>query len=243
MHLFSALVALGFAATVAAQGSAGGSQASCSAAQAWIYKGCYDDANNGPHAGFTWQLSASTNDPKYYPGYIAFNMTAEFCQQACRGHGLRWMGLYQGSQCWCSSSFPLAVNPPDTTAGLLSPFGSATAKQTSEAACSSTCSGNTAEFCGSGLATSIYYDPSFPDLTPKTQSASNYAYVGCFSYVAPGSTYIQLKTTSTSACQTYCGLVGYPFSSRSSSDVHTGDTNCGCVCAFQGLIFYFCAVS
>ena len=243
MHLFSALIAIGFAATVAAQGSAGGSQDSCSPAQNWVYKGCYDDARNGPHAGFTWKLSASTNDPQYYPGYIASNMTVNFCQRACRGHGFRWAGLYGGSECWCGPSFPLAINPDDTADGLSSPSGSAAGTQTSAAACSSTCNGNPAEFCGSRLATSLYYDPSFPDLTPKTESASNYAYVGCFSYVAPGSTYIQLRTTSTSACQSYCGLVGYPFSSRSSSDTHIGDTNCGCVCTFRSLSFCFWAVS
>ena len=47
-------------------------------------------------------------------------------------------------------------------------------------------------------------------------------------YVSPGPSYKTYKTTSTSACQTYCGLIGYPFSARSGFDSATTDSTCGC---------------
>lgn len=233
MHFLGVLTVLGFAATVAAQGSAGGSQASCSSAQSWVSRGCYDNNNNGRHAGFTWQLSTNTADPKYYPGVIAGAMTVDICLQGCRGHGFRWAALFYGTECYCSVNFPLATNPSSTTSGPGTPLGSAPNTPTSSSACNSPCNGNNAEICGGGAASSLYYDPSFKDITPATQSPSSYAYVGCFNYVPPGPLYITLQTTSTSACQTYCGLVGYPFSSRSSSDLNTGDANCGCSSEIQ----------
>ncbi|KAG6995486.1 glutathione-specific gamma-glutamylcyclotransferase [Physcia stellaris] len=76
MHIFGALAALGLATIATAQGSAGGSQASCSA-QPWTSLGCYDDNDNGRHAGFTWQLQNSTTDPKYYPGFISDQMSCK----------------------------------------------------------------------------------------------------------------------------------------------------------------------
>ena len=228
MHTVRVLAALCFAATAAAQGNVGGSQASCSADQAWVSQGCYDDYNNGRHAGFTWQLAPNTGDPKYYPGFVDGNMTVDICRLACRGHGFRWLALFYGTECYCSVNFPLATNPSSTTDGPQTPPGNAPNSQTSESACDATCNGDRSQICGGGGAASLYYDPSFKDLTPATQTPDNYAYVGCFNYAPGGPSYIQLKTTSTSACSTYCGLIGYPFSFRSNSDDHTDDYSCGC---------------
>ena len=110
MRLFSILAALGLVATAAAQGNAGGSQASCSAAQAWTLKGCYDDTNNNRHLGFAWQLTGVVGDPKYYPGFTTGQMSVDICTTACRGHGHRYAALYGGTNCYCAVNFPLYVH-------------------------------------------------------------------------------------------------------------------------------------
>ena len=90
MYCYSALALLGFAVTAIAQGSIGGSQASCSPQQNFVYSGCYDNAQNGRHAGLDWMLSTTTTNPKYYPGYVSGSMSVDLCLRACRGHGLKW---------------------------------------------------------------------------------------------------------------------------------------------------------
>lgn len=227
MHLFSALAFLGFAAIVTAQGSAGGSQASCSA-HPWTPLGCYDDNNNGRHAGFTWQLQNSTTDPKYYPGFVSDQMTVDICTRACRGHGLQYASIYAGTHCYCGVNFPLPTETTNTASGPGTPPGSSAGTPTDASACNTPCQGNSSQTCGGAGTSSIYQDPSFSAITPSTQSASNYAYVGCYSYVSPGPSYKTFRTTSTSACQTYCGLIGYPFSARSGTDLATDDDTCGC---------------
>lgn len=229
MYWSTAIAALWFAATAFAQGSAGGDQSSCSAAQAWVYKGCYNDTSNGRTAGFSWQLRTSTSDPKYYPGFISSsNMTIEICLQACRGHGFGWAAAWAGSECYCGSEFPMAKNNGSTIYGPSPPPGAAPGTPTSNAACNTPCSGNSSETCGSGSTAQLYFDPSFSNNTPTTSDPNQYKYLGCFSYVAPGPMYMTIQTTSTVACATYCGLLGYSFSARGGPDTDTGGSTCGC---------------
>lgn len=69
--------------------------------------------------------------------------------------------------------------------------------------------------------------PSFKNST-SVQAASNYGYVGCFSYLNPGPTYAFIRTESTPSCLAYCGSLNYPFASRSGPDSNTEATTCGC---------------
>lgn len=227
MWLGSAIaVLLSFVSTVLAQGSYGGDQSSCNSSQAWVYRGCYDDGPNGRHAGFTWQLSSAASNEKYYPGYTG-SMSVDICLLACRGHGFRFAALYVGTNCYCASVFPNpgVPSPAVTTSGPGAAAG--TSPGTAGGVCTTPCPANTLEFCGGATAISLYEDPSFVN-TPATQSVSNYLYLGCYSYVAPGPQFVTIKTVSTFSCQTYCAALGYPYSIRSGIDSNTGSTTCGC---------------
>ena len=223
------LALLCFAAQTFAQGSAGGSQASCSAAQAWVYQGCYDDTSNGAHAGFTWLLSASPSSEKYYPGFTG-SVTVDICTQACRGHGFKSALLYHGTDCYCSTKFPNPGPPASgsTSGGVGSPPGSNPGGQTSQSQCNSACAGNSSQICGGTTASSLYIDPSFTNNTAAAGEASNYQYLGCYNNVNPGPMYVSIETTSTVACIQYCAALGYPFASRSGTDSQTTVTTCGC---------------
>ena len=219
---------LGLVASVTAQGSYGGDQSSCSAAQAFTYMGCYPAGSNGPHAGFNWQLSSSTTNEKYYPGFTgSANLTVEQCQTACRGHNFRYAGLWYGTDCWCSASFPSlqASTTGSSTGGPGPPVGSSPG--TTGTGCSSQCGGNTTEYCGGGGATSIYQDPSYT--YPSSVTAwQNYLYLGCYNNVNPGPSFQVIRTNGTVNCATYCGQLGYAYMSRSAIDSNTASTSCGC---------------
>lgn len=219
-------VLLRLAATVLAQGSLGGDQSSCSPSQGWVDKGCYDDTQNGRHAGFTWQLSNIIGNERYFPGFTGL-MTVDICVQACRGHGFRYAAIYVGKECFCAATFPNPGPPASgtTTAGKGALQG--TKPGSSGGVCSTACNGNIMQICGGPSAASLYEDPSFTNST-SVQVASNYGYVGCFSYLNPGPMYAVIRTVSTLSCLEYCGLLGYPFASRSGPDGNTGATTCGC---------------
>ena len=227
MPWFRALAALCFASTALAQGSVGGDESVCSASQAFVYKGCYSDSANGRHVGFSWQLSSSTSDAKYFPGFTG-TMNVEICLAACRGHGFKWAALYYGTECYCAPEFPLATNPSSTTSGPGTPAGTAPGTPTTQSQCGSVCNGNANETCGGGGAASVYFDPSFTNNTAAASDPGQYKYLGCFNNVNPGPMYMSIATTSTVSCVTYCGLLGYPFSARSGIDSNTGSTTCGC---------------
>lgn len=204
-----------------------------------------DTTNNGRHAGFPWQLSSSTSDAKYYPGFTG-PMSIETCQTACRGHGFKWAATFYGTECYCAPEFPLATNPSSTTSGPGTPAGNNPGTPTSSSQCQSTCNGNSSEFCGGGDAASVYFDPSFSNNTATASDPGQYKYMwvtaehillastadsgfsGCFSNINPGPMYQTIQTTSTAACAQYCGLLGYPFAGRSGVDSNTGATTCGC---------------
>lgn len=230
---------LGLVGSVCAQGSLGGSQTSCSAAQAWVYQGCYSDTQNGRHGGFNWQLSVTAGAAKSYPGFTnATQMTVDLCLQACRGHAFRWALLYGTNQCYCSSGFPVYQSVTNTSVGPGAYSGTQPGTPTQDSTSSnatintchvaaSPCAGNPAQFCGSSSASDIYMDPSY-QYTSSQAVPSNYLYFGCYNNVSPGPFYVSIKTTSTVACQTYCGQLGYPFSARSAIDSQTSTSSCEC---------------
>lgn len=163
MYWPSVLAVLGLAATAVAQGSAGGDQSSCSEAQAFIYSGCYNTAQNGRHAGFPWQLSGSTTDAKYYPGYVSGQVTVTICLRACRGHGFKWAALFFGTECYCSVAFPLPTNPASTTLGPQPAAGTSPGTRTAESNCGSSCQGDPTQKCGGGdAAVSTFRSLPFP---------------------------------------------------------------------------------
>lgn len=224
-----ALALLCFAAHAFAQGSVGGSQASCTAAQAFVYQGCYDDTNNGAHAGLTFRISSNPSSEKYYPGFTG-NVTVEICQMACRGHGFKLTALHSGTDCSCGTEFP-NPNPPSsdsTSGGVGAPSGNNPGALTSASQCNSPCTGNPSEICGGTTATSLFFDPSFTNDTTVAGSPSNYKYLGCYNSVNPGPMYVSIETTSTFACVQYCASLGYPYSSRSGFDSQTTSNTCGC---------------
>ena len=226
--LSSLLLALSSVANVAAQGSVGGSQASCSSSQYWVAKGCYSDSNEGGrHANFNWMLSSSTNSEKYYPGFTG-PMNVEICLLACRGHGFQFAALYYGIECYCSPNFP-ALNAPSSNNASSGPGvnpGPAPLTPVAQSNCASTCNGNSSETCGGGSAAQVYQDPSFPTST-TVQAASNYKYLGCYNNISPGPMYTTIATPDTPTCVTYCGKLGYPYAQRSGNNANQG-TTCGC---------------
>lgn len=218
----------GFITSSLAQGSAGGSQAACTSAQAWVSRGCYSDDDNGRHVNFNWQLSSDSNSERYYPGYSGL-MTVDICQKGCRGHGFRFAALYYGTECYCSSNFP-SLDPPSsgtTSGGTGNPKGNNPGNAVAGSNCNSRCAGDVTQNCGSGSASNVYEDPSYT-YSAAAQSASKYLYLGCFSNVNPGVAYQTIKTTDTPSCQAYCSKLGYPYSSRSAIDSDTGSNSCGC---------------
>lgn len=219
-------VLLSLAATVLAQGSIGGDQSSCSPSQNWLYRGCYDDGENGRHAGLTWQLSNLIGNEKYYPGFTG-PMTVDICLRACRGHGFRYAALYVGKECFCAATFPNPGPPASGTTITGKGALQGTKPGRPGGICSTACDGNIMQTCGGHSAASLYEDPSFTNST-SVQAASNYGYVRCFSYLNPGPTYALIRTESTPSCLEYCGSLNYPFASRSGPDSNTGATTCGC---------------
>lgn len=228
------LILLSSAATALAQGSAGGSQASCdnSAQNTWVYVGCYQDTNEYRHGNFPFLISSGSNDNQYYPGYTGSQGTGSggvsisFCQTMCRGHGFRYAGLYYGTECWCSPTFQYPISSQSTSNGV---GASPNFQQVADNQCNSQCKGVTApptEYCGGGAQIQVYYDPSYSNATGIT-AASNYLYLGCFSNVQ-GVSLITIKTTDTAACSAYCGRLGYSYSSRSDVDSSTNSYSCGC---------------
>ena len=241
MHWNSVLAAvLGLVANVCAQGSLGGSQASCSTTtQAWNYLGCYSNTENGRHLGFNWQLSATAGSAQSYPGFTgSTNMTVEICLEACRGHGFRYAALYTTSECYCSAGFPAFQTVSSTSQGPGSYLGTQPGAATQDSTTNnstintchvqgSPCTGNANEYCGSTVASDLYEDPSFT--TASTAGApSNYGYFGCYSNISPGPLYLSVETTSSVACQTYCGELGYAFMARSYIDSATTQNTCLC---------------
>ena len=209
-----------------AQGSLGGDQSSCNGQPGWVHKGCFDDAGNGRHANFKFQISTSATSERYYPGYTL--ITVDSCLAACRGHGFRYAALYAGTNCYCASTFP-NPDPPTTgssTGGSGALIGTQPGVAVANSVCNTACAGNALQTCGSGSAANVFQDLSFSNAT-QIAAVSNYGYLGCYNYVSPGPMYTSIKTISTLSCQTYCAALGYAFSSRSGIDSNTG-TTCGC---------------
>jgi hypothetical protein len=192
MLILRSALLLGLAAVVRGQGSIGGSQASCSSAQAWVYQGCYGDIANGAHVGFTWQLTPAPGDPQSYPTYQTpngqprnYNMTVDICLQACRGHGFQWAALHGTQDCFCATQFP-DPGPGDTAPIGDSPGTATSDSSTNNATAPNTCHvnpqsqngchGNLNQWCGSGAASDLYKDPSYSSAS-GAGAASNYVYV------------------------------------------------------------------
>lgn len=222
-------ILLSLGSTALAQGSIGGSQASCANAAPWVYRGCYADAFDNSatrHAGFTWQLSSTTSSTNYYPGYTGL-ITVSFCQLACRGHGFRFAALYYGSECYCASSFPNPQAAANTTNGP-GPNPPNTNTPVADSSCNVVCAGGGAstQTCGGLTFAAVYEDPSFSqDLS--FQSAGYYLYLGCYQTTSPGNLFVSIKTNSTVSCETYCGQLGYPYSARTGSNV-VDSPSCSC---------------
>ncbi|MCJ1313926.1 hypothetical protein MMC25_007606 [Agyrium rufum] len=211
-----------------AQGTIGGSQASCTG-EAFSYLGCYSDAQNGAHAGFTFRLSSDPSSPYYYPGYTG-GITIESCLSGCRGHGFRYAALYDAASCYCSAALP---NPGAQESAALGPApaqGSSPGSTVDASVChviGNPCAGNAAEFCGSLTATDIYEDTSFSTLT-AVGAAENFLYLGCFSNNSPAPLYATLETPDTADCAAYCGALGYAYMGRSGYNSETNSATCGC---------------
>lgn len=134
---------------------------------------------------------------------------------------LLWQGMFL--RCYLSNPGPPASGTTTTGIGAFE----GTKPGSPGGVCSLACNGNIMQICGGHSAASLFEDPSFANST-TVQAASNYRYVGCFSYLNPGPTYAVIRTVSTQSCLAYCGLLNYPFASRSGPDGNTGATTCGC---------------
>ncbi|KAL8949114.1 MAG: hypothetical protein Q9222_004757 [Ikaeria aurantiellina] len=225
---------LGWAVSVLGQGSAGGDQTASCPNSPWAYVGCYDDTQNGGKANFPFKLDTVAGVAKSYPGYTSSaQLTIEVCQTACRGHGFRYSGLYNGQECYCSPTVPYPQPPTSgtTTTGLGTYLGSNPGGTVDGSYCNTACPANSAETCGGPGYLQVYRDPSYQNETsPATLGApQNYLYFGC--YTSSGGVgspiFLDIKTPSTISCENYCALLGYPYSIRNSFDSSTSN-NCGC---------------
>ena len=191
--------------------SSGDLRSSCDSQDAWTYTGCYSDAENGHHAGFTWQLSPNKTSVNYFPVYDG-KITVDTCQQGCRGHGFRFAALYNATSCFCATQIP---DP-----GII----------TSPATCHVSgygCEGDETEYCGSSVATDVYEDPSFNHST-SASTETRFNYLGCFYHAAPGPLYTELEMPAPSDCAAYCGNLGYAYMGRSGYDSETDTSTCAC---------------
>lgn len=217
---------LALAAVASAQGSAGGDQsASCSSTQNFRYLGCYGNVPNGDHAGFKYEVSRFTDNSRYYPGFNGDFLTIEMCLTACRGHGFKYAALYARYLCYCGT---LA---PQTPTALSNPNNNDTINECHVAPPSSNgCNGDPNQWCGSGAASDVYEDTSFPAVDLSTQ-AGNYQYIGCFTTQNPGNFFnegfVNTPVSSTAACFTRCANLGYAYAGM------TSPTECSCGTDFE----------
>ena len=202
-----------------AQGTLGGSQASCSSADAFQYQGCFADTATGPHAGFTWQLSSDPKSAHFSPSFVG-SITVDKCLQGCRGHGFRYAALYNSDSCYCSVNFQKPSSSKRDSYG-----NSATANTCDRLGQS--CAGNSNQFCGSSVASEVYEDPSFA-AAPGPSNAGNFKHLGCFTNTSPGPFEMVIHTPDTTNCAGYCGQLGYAFSGRMGFDAKSGTATCGC---------------
>ena len=234
MRLGELRLLLCFVASAYAQGSVGGDQSNCDQSESFQYVGCYSTSDNGPNAGFTWQLSSNYESLHYYPGYNG-SLTPSICQTGCRGHGFKYAGLSSQTNCFCSSDFPNPSARETTAQGVGPSSGNNPGASSDTSVChvaGQGCSGDPNQFCGSGSGLDIYADPTVPDSSDARQ-ASNFVYAGCFSNLSPGPFYAVLATTSTADCAAYCGLLGYSYMGRNGLDtdsqqIGNGIATCGC---------------
>ncbi|KAL8714768.1 MAG: hypothetical protein Q9220_001281 [cf. Caloplaca sp. 1 TL-2023] len=194
--------------------------------------GCYDDGQNGGKANFPFKLDVVAGAAKSYPGYTSpANLTVEVCQTACRGHGFKYSGTYNGAECYCASRLPYPSTPVSgSTAGGLGAFaGTNPGGTVADSQCNVACPANSAETCGGPGTLQVYRDTSYAaDTNPATLGVSqNYLYFGCYNNAGTGPAYLNIKTPSTVSCENYCGALGYTYSIRNTLDSNTGN-NCGC---------------
>ncbi|KAI4119021.1 MAG: hypothetical protein LQ345_000992 [Seirophora villosa] len=241
MYWSGVLALLGWAATTVAQGNLGGDQtASCpSPANDWQYVGCYDDGQNGGKANFPFRIEYNNpGAPKAYPGLTTQSqLSIDTCLQACRGHGLDFAGIYAGVECFCSSLLPWPIIQGGSTSdyNTFSYYGSRPNTTVPDSQCNSPCPANAGQTCGGPGFLQVYHDPSYAYETvpPSIGLAGNYQYFGCYNGANNGPVSLDIRTTSTVACQTYCGRLGYAYAIRNTDDFSTGN-NCGCGSELQG---------
>lgn len=225
MTSWTVLISLALACLANAQASAGGDQSVCSPAQTFQYRGCFGDAANGNHAGLGYPIEPYSDNTKYYPGFSREQLTIEMCLEACRGHGFRYAALYSRDSCWCGTiepKFQSSASNPSNNATLNECHIAPVAEQG--------CRGSRTEWCGSGFASDVYGDPSFPNVILSQQNR-NYQPLGCFYTQNPGNFWNGgppgTPVANTAACWALCASGGFPYAGM--SDAQT----CACGTAFE----------
>ena len=224
-----------FIASSFGQGYIGGAQGNCGTGQGLTYIGCYANSDNGPNAGFTFQLSSDVDSVNYYPGYSGL-LTPDICTQGCRAHGFKYASIANQNDCFCSPQFPNPTAQESTTEGPGAAEGQNPGNSADVSVCHVSgqgCSGDPSQFCGSSTGADVYVDPSIPGGVSDRQP-SNFQYLGCFSSPPPDPFYATLETSSTADCAAYCGLLGYSYIGRNAFDndaqgpSNNGFGTCGC---------------
>ncbi|KAI9675128.1 MAG: hypothetical protein M1817_001536 [Caeruleum heppii] len=225
MMWFRGLVAASLTAAVRAQANAGGDQSVCSVAQAFQYRGCYGDLANGAHVSYNYPINNIASDPKGYPGFNDAQLNFQMCLTSCRGHGFRHAALYAANSCWCG------IQQPSTqTLGSNANDNTTTNECHVQPMANNGCPGNRMQWCGSGSASDVYADPSFPNIATAGQGA-NYRYLGCFTTANPGDFHNNglgtIAVANIAGCHNYCAQFGYPYAGLESA------TGCRCGTAFE----------
>jgi Domain of unknown function (DUF1996)/WSC domain len=96
----------------------------------WKYLGCGTDVSSG-----TRTLADKSS---MYTAGVGNNMTVEFCMNFCQGY--KYAGLEYGSECFCGNALASDRAPKPGILGQ----------------CNMKCAGDNGEYCGGGLAMSLY---------------------------------------------------------------------------------------
>jgi WSC domain len=101
----------------------------------YSYLGCYSEPPGARALGGNAQFDSYTS------GVIS-NLTVEYCALICVDRGFNYMGVENGNQCQCNGAG--VINGATISAG-------------GDGDCSTTCTGNGAEYCGANSKINVYH--------------------------------------------------------------------------------------
>jgi len=161
-----------------------------------------------------WKYVGCYNDQVHDPSTLPFdtfgpfdNMTTELCISSCKGNGYRYAGLEYYGSCFCGGA--IQGTPADPSQ------------------CNAACTGNASDICGGANVLSIWEDPTFPRVNPRT--ISDYTSLGCYTEASNNNRAlifqpnITASTMTTEICLSSCKAMGMPYAGTE----YAGQCFCG----------------